>query len=362
MDYDRWDAVLHYIFQQTQGDEWFRPDESRISSGVAVRIHPGYIDLTNAANNEFPQYRIFPYERKGLEPFEQAVVGLNPVVAVKVRNATIHASLAETSPRDTSLYVDSNTRIQILETMLDLPSADKEQCAAFIRDERVLVVWSQSIDSIVPICNEFEERLIKLLWRTRPSQPQVASDAASTITGVPVSRANTITSGKPVATRNDLKHSRRRSSYSYGAGLELKEDDDGLVDNEPTDSSPFDFNRERPTMLYASLYNGIAAALALDIAHSQFFCLHLVQNISMAIGPVAHYHENSKYYSAAKPPPNKVIDNNLPHITIQMPVYKESLETVLMPSIMSLKKAMQTYARQGGSSTIFINDDGHLRH
>lgn len=28
------------------------------------------------------------------------------------------------------------------------------------------------------------------------------------------------------------------------------------------------------------------------------------------------------------------------------------------PSVDSLKKAMQTYARQGGTSTIFINDDG----
>ena len=49
----------------------------------------------------------------------------------------------------------------------------------------------------------------------------------------------------------------------------------------------------------------------------------------MAIGPIAHYHENSKYYSAVKPKPNKMVDNNLPHLTIQMPVYKESLETVL---------------------------------
>ena len=53
-----------------------------------------------------------------------------------------------------------------------------------------------------------------------------------------------------------------------------------------------------------------------------------------------------------------MVDNNLPHVTIQMPVYKESLKTVLAPSIESIKKAMQTYARQGGTSTIFINDDG----
>ena len=31
-----------------------------------------------------------------------------------------------------ALYVDANTRIQILETMVDLPRADKEQCGAFI--------------------------------------------------------------------------------------------------------------------------------------------------------------------------------------------------------------------------------------
>ena len=41
-----------------------------------------------------------------------------------------------------------------------------------------------------------------------------------------------------------------------------------------------------------------------------------------------------------------------------MPVYKEGLEAVLAPSIQSIKKAMKTYARQGGTSTIFINDDG----
>jgi cellulose synthase/poly-beta-1,6-N-acetylglucosamine synthase-like glycosyltransferase len=77
-----------------------------------------------------------------------------------------------------------------------------------------------------------------------------------------------------------------------------------------------------------------------------------------SIGPIEQYHNNSKYYSAVKPRANKLIDENLPHVTIQMPVYKESLETVLAPSFESLKKAMQTYARQGGTSTIFVNDDG----
>jgi len=109
-----------------------------------------------------------------------------------------------------------------------------------------------------------------------------------------------------------------------------------------------------------------------------------------------------------KPEPNPEIDQNLPHITIEMPVYKESLEETMWvlhfdcgsasksrtrdhgvvfhlplsllcfvvicaltlthahdafidysaPSVYSLKKAMQTYARQGGTSAIFVHDDG----
>lgn len=81
MDYDRYDAFLHHIFKQTQGDSWFRPDED-VSAGVCLRIDNG-------------EFRVFPYENILLEPFETAVTALNPVVAVKVRSAAVHAALAE---------------------------------------------------------------------------------------------------------------------------------------------------------------------------------------------------------------------------------------------------------------------------
>ena len=37
---------------------------------------------------------MFPYENVYLEPFEAAVRVLNPVVAIKIRSAAIHAALA----------------------------------------------------------------------------------------------------------------------------------------------------------------------------------------------------------------------------------------------------------------------------
>ncbi|KAI0764841.1 glycosyl transferase family group 2-domain-containing protein [Fomes fomentarius] len=433
MDYDRYDAFLHHIFKQTQGDAWFRPNEDNIAVGVALRVENG-------------EYRVFPYENLGLEPFEAAVRVLNPAVAVKVRSAAVHAAFSEVGPEDSSIYIDANTRIQILDTMVDLPTADKEQSAAFIRDERTLVAWSDSIDTIIPICHDFEERLIKLLWRSRPgafpgshptsSNSHLASVAGS-LSGHSLQQINTRLSSSQL----------RRNSLAAASGLgtpnvpgtprgvfigsggvlgmsveELALDEkDGAAVKESTASGSRTTKTKRTwwggkktvttsevsssvadtytdveagpeprrPMLLAPIYNGLAAGLSvffigngisilleevrldgnfirfalcavcpLFFCVSLFFTLQIVQNVSMCIGPIAQYHRNSKYYSAVKPRPNKFVDNHLPHITIQMPVYKESLETVLAPSIESLKKAMQTYARQGGTSTIFINDDG----
>ncbi|PCH37090.1 hypothetical protein WOLCODRAFT_92261 [Wolfiporia cocos MD-104 SS10] len=407
MDYDRYDAFLHHIFKQTQGDAWFRPNEDNLSAGVCLRVDNG------------PEFRVFPYENLALEPFEAAVAALNPAVAVKVRSAAVHAALADVGPDDRSIYVDANTRIQIIDTMMDLPTADKEQCAAFIRDERVMIIWSDSIDAIIPTCKDFEERLIKLLWRSRPTGLS-ASHAASS-SSHPASIINGSVSGHslmsgrlgshlPVPGTPGIPGTPRgmgrmslelqpdpekgldveekgprtktvRTWYGKKKTIVIEDDLTAAIDElKPT---------KRPTLLFTPVYNGLAAGLAfyfigngiktlleeweldnnyvrfalcclcpLLYAVSLFFAIQIIQNVSMAIGPIAQYHENSKYYSAIKPRPNKQVDNNLPHVTIQMPVYKESLDTVLAPSIESIKKAMQTYARQGGTSTIFINDDG----
>jgi hypothetical protein len=65
---------------------------------------------------------------------------------------------------------------------------------------------------------------------------------------------------------------------------------------------------------------------------------------------------NSKYYSAKLPP--RLRRRELPHITIQCPVYKEGLASVIAPTVRSIKQAISTYELQGGSANIFINDDG----
>jgi hypothetical protein len=67
--------------------------------------------------------------------------------------------------------------------------------------------------------------------------------------------------------------------------------------------------------------------------------------------------ENTKYYSGISPR-RLHRDGGLPHMTIQMPVYKEGLHAVIEPTIRSIKAAISTYELQGGTANIFVNDDG----
>jgi hypothetical protein len=61
---------------------------------------------------------------------------------------------------------------------------------------------------------------------------------------------------------------------------------------------------------------------------------------------------------SAKAPPMDLEYARLPHITIQVPVYKEGLDNVIAPTINSLKAAVKNYQLHGGSANIFVNDDG----
>ncbi|KAJ6492434.1 glycosyl transferase family group 2-domain-containing protein [Mycena vitilis] len=408
-DYDEVDALLHSIYEKTQQDAWFAPAPP--GGGAIADASLGGVALRVSAAR--PQFRIFPYNAPHLVPFEAAVRALNPAGAVLVRNAAVTAAVGKVPATDHSLYVDNATRIQVLARLSDLPRAEKDQCGAFVRTPPSLVLWAPQVESLAPLAAEFEEKLIKFIWRTRTSvvpSPSSASFPSSTS----ASGSGVQEEARGLTSRSSDGESRFREEMTYGDLSEKPSSVPAASPDAQTTKKPSTFfgwswrlqprapaptcgdpekggeeRKERKLVLLGPLYAGCGAALAayfvlsgvsvlleeyaLDgdatrfslmvtlpviFCVSIFFCLQLVGNISLIIGPVAQYHENSAFYSAVKPAPNPAVDNNLPHITIQCPVYKEGLHEVIAPSVLSVKKAMQTYARQGGTSAIFICDDG----
>lgn len=171
------------------------------------------------------------------------------------------------------IQIDSQTQIQVLDTMDDLGTADKEQQGAFIRDERVLVAWSDHIDGIVPLCKEFENKLIKRVWAFRPSMRTLASSStlpasssASTATGGSGAGLNekavfeddedptkeSAEAPPPLTARDAPKPRSKWSFFGGGGGASAS------ADPEKADTAP-----KRPMRLFAPVYGGLGCALSL---------------------------------------------------------------------------------------------------
>ena len=102
----------------------------------------------------------------------------------------------------------------------------------------------------------------------------------------------------------------------------------------------------------------LVAVVPVFATFSIFFMIVICGSLWQIFGPLSTLKENSKFYSAVPPKPARYPDLELPHITIQMPVYKEGLTGVIMPTITSVMTAVRYYERQGGTASIFVNDDG----
>lgn len=119
-------------------------------------------------------------------------------------------------------------------------------------------------------------------------------------------------------------------------------------------------------LVFESLTDGkwlrlaLIATEPLFIVFAVFFGIVMFGDIFQAIGPIGALTINSRFYSSVKPSLSRAYSTGFrpPPITIQMPVYKESLEATIQPTIKSLKQAIGYYESRGGSASIFVNDDG----
>ncbi|POS79331.1 hypothetical protein DHEL01_v202273 [Diaporthe helianthi] len=90
----------------------------------------------------------------------------------------------------------------------------------------------------------------------------------------------------------------------------------------------------------------------------KFFFQAVYGNTTQVVGPTSQVNSNSKYYPGRASQKRLDLRDCLPHVTIQLPVYKEGTASVIRPTVLSCKTAISTYEMQGGTANIFVNDDG----
>lgn len=250
-------------------------------------------------------------------------------------------------------------RLQVLRSMRDLPRCQKHHFAAFIEESQLLVVWDDSPKNIFKRAAKLEDQLLKMIWGSGEDDDEGAEDEQQQqdekpgASGSPSSHENGSEDADLEAAAATAAGERRiklTSSVTVALtmvlclvclGLGLR----SLALEVATDGS------------YVRL--ALAAVIPVQIFASLFFFQSIVGNLFQMFGPIGSVRQNSRFYSGEAP--RRKLDREtraLPHVTFQMPVYKEGLAGVIRPTIASLEQCISTYELQGGSANIFVNDDG----
>ncbi|ODN96436.1 hypothetical protein L198_04150 [Cryptococcus wingfieldii CBS 7118] len=356
---DRYDMMVRHLWNVGDREGWFR---TSLSDGIVS------IRVKKKVFRTFPQPKASTKKAREtsrrLKEWDSAISTLNPEVVMKITSKVVQAIMARCDDSAIEITLDVNTRIQILDDLSQLAGARKHQFAAFVRSEACLVVWADEVETLIPSAEALEQRMIAYVWLGRHQEFQLLGAEED----------------ESSDEREDEEGWLDRDAEKERALAGDLEDQVGAPGDE------WEMRDKRPMMLYAPLISGLAMILTfafigsgirnlikellLDGSYTRialiasspfgyllsiFFSICVMGNLWQMFGPVAQCQQNSAFYSGKGP---SRISGRLPHITIQMPVYKEGLEGVIIPTVESLKKAITTYERQGGSVNIFVFDDG----
>jgi hypothetical protein len=306
-----------------------------------------------------------------------AVKRINPGVALTMSTDGTQAIFDVLEPHETELMFQNGSQIQIYDSMADIAASitiKKFQYAALVRQERVLLVWHDELGAILSQAMEIESRILALVWGTTKS-PFGGWDSAVH------SSANSTLDGSGMDMTTEVK------------GKDLDVDVEEVSgDLEKLENAASTESLARPLIFTSSIFVGLAMVLIiclvvglggraiiletmtdhfwprllliltmpLWVALGLFFVIVVFGNIFEVIGPITGVKTNSRFHSAVKPSLALARSQGFqpPPITIQMPIYTESLEGVVKPTVASLQAAISYYESRGGTARIFINDDG----
>ena len=123
------------------------------------------------------------------------------------------------------------------------------------RDERVLVVWAYDADQIIPTCNDFEQKLIKMVWSKRAlfAPATVNASQAPSATNSTADLNEKAAAEPAPGAEKEVKHGKKRSSI-WGLGYFVSKSNDV----EKTAVGP----SERPMRMLAPFWAGLATAMS----------------------------------------------------------------------------------------------------
>ncbi|KAL1955710.1 hypothetical protein VTO42DRAFT_8182 [Malbranchea cinnamomea] len=364
-------AIIKYLHARLTANRWYSvPDDPTIQyHGLLLRKGRG----------------IYISEPEQVHPLLLAAVQkINVPVAFTISTETTKIIFSLLQPMQTELVLPSGFQVQVVDSLANIacsPSSfvKKFQYAALVREERILLVWHDELDKILVHAEDVEGKLLAFICGRSTAL------FASSNSNRPV-RDSSVTSPAG-STRQFIAAWNKEAS----TGVNPVTDTHGISGSDEEAAKPVE-SLDRPLALTSSIFVGLgmclitvlllgfgvgnlllqafvdknyirlalAATLPIFLLFSVFFVIVLFTDLFQALGPIRTLKTNSRFHSAIRPNLAVAYAQGFrpPRITIQMPVYTESLNGVIIPTVTSLKAAISHYESHGGTATIFINDDG----
>ncbi|KUI55537.1 hypothetical protein VP1G_02964 [Cytospora mali] len=309
-----------------------------------------------------------------------AVQRLNVGVVVTMKPDMLSGIIAGLYPGQQELRLKGGSQLQVLDSLASITSSGvkKFQYGAILRQEGILLVWQDEIQHILAHAQRMEDKLLTYVWGRN-------SGMHTPITA-PFSGASPFQSATPSVSNTSMFHEKGMIAaqvHEQGDGSEADSDNEAQERPESVN---------RPFMLHSAFFVGMGVCLAIVLVYGfsigelvsecfmdgnwyrlgliaacpflmfagLFFFQVIFGDLWQIFGPLNGLKTNSRHYSCIKPDLRRAssLGFNPPHITIQMPVYKEGMEAVIIPTVKSLQAAISYYESRGGTASIFINDDG----
>ncbi|GAA5856984.1 hypothetical protein JCM8547_008495 [Rhodosporidiobolus lusitaniae] len=351
--------MANHIFRQCLDKRYVQADREPADAVAIRRSKRNYI--------------VHPPHQAGSD-FNRALDSLNCDIAMTYSADVVGVALAGVPPEADVLFLTSEDHIQVVDSMPELAHARAAQHACFIRNEKRLIIWADRVSDLKDSVQLFEDKLVEYVFNR-------------TLRRLPHSRNNSMFG----SFNSSLSSPRMSQAPSTVAINEIAEEAPSPVISDATQEknleAAFPAPRSRRLPLNHSIYTGLYVSLdlvlcgmitrallseafwdksyvnlAILVVLPFFFCVclffseNVISVFLQLLAPVRVLSENSLHYSAL--PPVRDYPGQLPHMTIMMPVYKESLDEVLAPTIESVSAAIRTYELQGGTASIVVCEDG----
>ncbi|KAK2592718.1 hypothetical protein QQS21_009593 [Conoideocrella luteorostrata] len=359
--------VAKYVSRRATLLGWFdEPAERSVVSGlsltgVAIKSDGGYI-----------------FQPADVDPLVAATVSKLDTEAVISISSEELVSIIDTIPfTQRSLVSDATgARIPVVPTLEDVvPEMSYYSRACIVLEERVVLVWSQDPKTIISVTHNVQREILDVTQNILEDEPEKRERPLSNFTQRSSSTALVST---PSVVRGGLNE--KNEVFQRAVALEENEDDNEDLEKAAPVRPKLKMHAFKisiaimlvivtqslgVTKLLREYYwdggmarFGLVATIPPLTLFSLFFFIVLVTSLFQLLLPVGGCLKNSRFHSAIKPNPKRYRDYELPHITIQMPVYKEGLKGVIVPTMISVMAAIEYYEQQGGTASVFINDDG----